>query len=238
MKLVEYKCPSCGASLKVEKNAKSFVCSYCGASSKIDDNLIKVQLVEDGEDDFELIKTLIDDNRYDPAIDRLFKLSLKVPVDPKVWKYMIIVMTNKMDELNPEIPLEKYCIGTKSEHITLEHAIELYKKYETDKEEKEEFLNECYELLERYNYRKYKLNEQRQKEEGLSGEKDLLYAEVINYAINMSEISASLIQRKFSIGYNRAARIIDRLQEEGIVGPYRRNRSCEVLVRINDEDDD
>ncbi|HQA04425.1 MAG TPA: DNA translocase FtsK [Thermodesulfovibrio thiophilus] len=50
-------------------------------------------------------------------------------------------------------------------------------------------------------------------------ERDSLYDEVIEYASQAGEISISLIQRKFKIGYNRAARIMDLLEEDGLVGP-------------------
>lgn len=52
-----------------------------------------------------------------------------------------------------------------------------------------------------------------------SVERDELYEEVINYASQVGEISISLIQRRFKIGYNRAARIMDMLEEDGLVGP-------------------
>ncbi|ACI21993.1 MULTISPECIES: DNA translocase FtsK [Thermodesulfovibrio] len=51
------------------------------------------------------------------------------------------------------------------------------------------------------------------------GEKDELYEAVIEYATQAGEISISLIQRRFKIGYNRAARIMDLLEEDGLVGP-------------------
>lgn len=50
-------------------------------------------------------------------------------------------------------------------------------------------------------------------------ERDELYEEVIEYASQVGEISISLIQRRFKIGYNRAARIMDLLEEDGLVGP-------------------
>ncbi|WP_283166360.1 DNA translocase FtsK [Thermodesulfovibrio yellowstonii] len=52
-----------------------------------------------------------------------------------------------------------------------------------------------------------------------SGERDELYEAVIEYATQAGEISISLIQRRFKIGYNRAARIMDLLEEDGLVGP-------------------
>ena len=64
------------------------------------------------------------------------------------------------------------------------------------------------------------------------GAKDVLYDEVLNYAIRMGQISASLIQRKYSIGYNRAARIMDMFEERGIVGPAKGSKPRDVLVKL------
>ena len=70
---------------------------------------------------------------------------------------------------------------------------------------------------------------------GGSGEqKDVLYDEILNYAIRMGQISASLIQRKYSIGYNRAARIMDQFEEKGIVGPAKGSKPRDVLVKLEE----
>ncbi|MGN1302834.1 MAG: DNA translocase FtsK, partial [Clostridia bacterium] len=45
------------------------------------------------------------------------------------------------------------------------------------------------------------------------------------------KISASLIQRKYRLGYNRAARIIDLLEERGIIGPPNGSKPREVLIK-------
>jgi S-DNA-T family DNA segregation ATPase FtsK/SpoIIIE len=50
-------------------------------------------------------------------------------------------------------------------------------------------------------------------------ERDELYQKVIEYAETTGEISISAIQRRFKIGYNRAARIMSLLEEDGLVGP-------------------
>lgn len=52
-----------------------------------------------------------------------------------------------------------------------------------------------------------------------SGEKDELYDQVIEYAASVGEISISSIQRRFKIGYNRAARMMQLFEEAGLVGP-------------------
>ncbi len=61
---------------------------------------------------------------------------------------------------------------------------------------------------------------------------DPLYNEIVDYAIQAGKISASLIQRKYRLGYNRAARIIDLLEERGIVGPQNGSKPREVLVKL------
>lgn len=60
---------------------------------------------------------------------------------------------------------------------------------------------------------------------------DPLYNEIVDFAIQTGKISASLIQRKYRLGYNRAARIIDLLEERGIIGPTNGSKPREVLVK-------
>ena len=50
-------------------------------------------------------------------------------------------------------------------------------------------------------------------------EDEPLYNEIIDFITETGKCSASMLQRKFSIGYNRAARIVDKLEEKGIVSP-------------------
>lgn len=69
-----------------------------------------------------------------------------------------------------------------------------------------------------------------------SENKDVLYNEILDYAVRMGQISASLIQRKYSIGYNRAARIIDQFEEEGIVGPAKGSKPRDVLIKLEEKD--
>ena len=67
---------------------------------------------------------------------------------------------------------------------------------------------------------------------------DPLYNEIVDYAINSGKISASLIQRKYRLGYNRAARIIDLLEERGIVGPQNGSKPREVLVKLEGQEEE
>ena len=64
---------------------------------------------------------------------------------------------------------------------------------------------------------------------------DILYNEILDDAIKTGQTSASIIQRKYSIGYNRAARIIDMFEQRGIVGPAKGSKPREVLVKYEDK---
>ncbi|MCR5788037.1 MAG: DNA translocase FtsK [Bacilli bacterium] len=72
---------------------------------------------------------------------------------------------------------------------------------------------------------------------GEDGYDDPIYDEVVEFAIQTGKISASLIQRKFRLGYNRAARIIDLLEDRGIVGPQNGSKPREVLVKLQNQDE-
>ena len=60
---------------------------------------------------------------------------------------------------------------------------------------------------------------------------DPLYNEIVDYVVQAGKVSASLIQRKYRLGYNRAARIIDLLEERGIIGPPNGSKPREVLIK-------
>ena len=67
---------------------------------------------------------------------------------------------------------------------------------------------------------------------------DPLYNEIVEFAVQTGKISASLIQRKHHLGYNRAARIIDLLEERGIIGPANGSKPREVLVKLEPKDEE
>ena len=84
------------------------------------------------------------------------------------------------------------------------------------------------------------LNRQIEEEHNpVSGDKesydDPLYNEIVEYVVETGKASASLIQRRFRLGYNRAARIIDLLEERGIIGPQNGSKPREVLVGKGEE---
>ena len=74
--------------------------------------------------------------------------------------------------------------------------------------------------------------------EGTTDEDDPLYNEIVQFVVETQKASASLLQRKFKLGYNRAARIIDLLEERGIIGPQNGSKPREVLVSLNGSDDE
>lgn len=60
--------------------------------------------------------------------------------------------------------------------------------------------------------------------------KDAFFEEAARVVVANQSGSTSLIQRRFSIGYNRAGRIIDQLEAAGIVGPFEGSKARQVLV--------
>lgn len=62
---------------------------------------------------------------------------------------------------------------------------------------------------------------------------DPLYNEIVEFAIESGKVSASLLQRRFRLGYNRAARIVDLLEERGVIGPANGSKPREVLIKNN-----
>ena len=67
---------------------------------------------------------------------------------------------------------------------------------------------------------------------------DPLYNEIVEFVIETQKASASLLQRRFKLGYNRAARIIDLLEERGIIGPPNGSKPREVLVKLDEGEED
>lgn len=63
---------------------------------------------------------------------------------------------------------------------------------------------------------------------------DPLYKDIVEFVVKTGKASASLLQRKFKLGYNRAARLMDLLEERGIVGPPNGSKPREVLVKLEE----
>ena len=65
----------------------------------------------------------------------------------------------------------------------------------------------------------------------VSGEvEDTLYDSAVQLVIEMETASVSMLQRRFRIGYSRAARLIDEMEARGIVGPYEGSKPRTVLI--------
>ena len=62
------------------------------------------------------------------------------------------------------------------------------------------------------------------------GDRDKLFEEAANLVVTAQQGSASLLQRKLKLGYNRAGRIIDQLEAANIVGPFEGSKARQVLV--------
>jgi S-DNA-T family DNA segregation ATPase FtsK/SpoIIIE len=61
-------------------------------------------------------------------------------------------------------------------------------------------------------------------------ERDSLFRDAAEVVVSAQQGSASLIQRKLKLGYNRAGRIIDQLEAAGIVGPFEGSKARQVLI--------
>jgi DNA segregation ATPase FtsK/SpoIIIE, S-DNA-T family len=67
--------------------------------------------------------------------------------------------------------------------------------------------------------------------EVFDGEEDPMYQDAVRCVIEMGKASTSTLQRRLRLGYGRAARILDMMQREGIIGPPDGSRPREVLKR-------
>lgn len=68
-----------------------------------------------------------------------------------------------------------------------------------------------------------------------SGEDDDLddmFWQTVQFVIESGKASTSVLQRKFSLGYARAARIIDTMEEKGIIGPYEGAKPRQVIMTM------
>ncbi len=63
-----------------------------------------------------------------------------------------------------------------------------------------------------------------------SGEKDDIYDEAVRIIMESNQASVSILQRRLRLGYTRAARIIDSMEQEGLVGPFEGSRPRRILV--------
>jgi S-DNA-T family DNA segregation ATPase FtsK/SpoIIIE len=79
------------------------------------------------------------------------------------------------------------------------------------------------------------VNANKKKLQGISDERDELFEDAARLIVRYQQGSVSLLQRKLKVGYARAARIVDELEEAGIVGPFDGSKAREVLVEKEEE---
>ena len=70
---------------------------------------------------------------------------------------------------------------------------------------------------------------------GTSDERDDLFDEAAHLVVRHQQGSVSLLQRRLKVGYARAARIVDELEDAGIVGPFDGSKAREVLLESEAE---
>jgi S-DNA-T family DNA segregation ATPase FtsK/SpoIIIE len=64
----------------------------------------------------------------------------------------------------------------------------------------------------------------------VNGQKDELYDEAVKIIMESNQASVSILQRRMRLGYTRAARIIDTMEQEGLVGPFEGSKPRRILV--------
>ena len=69
-----------------------------------------------------------------------------------------------------------------------------------------------------------------EEKDGSNHVEDELYQDAVQLVIHQGYASVSMLQRRFRIGYTRAARLIDAMEENGVVGPYEGSKPREVLI--------
>ncbi len=77
--------------------------------------------------------------------------------------------------------------------------------------------------------------QEQEKRMGASSSKDELYEEAVRTVLETRHASVSVLQRRFGLGYSRAARLIDMMEQDGIVGPYRGSKPREILVDASEK---
>ncbi|MDD5254608.1 MAG: DNA translocase FtsK [Candidatus Omnitrophica bacterium] len=64
----------------------------------------------------------------------------------------------------------------------------------------------------------------------INGEKDDLYEEAVRIIMESNQASVSILQRRLRLGYTRAARIIDTMEQDGLVGPFEGSKPRKILI--------
>ena len=65
-------------------------------------------------------------------------------------------------------------------------------------------------------------------------EEDELIPEACKLFIENGQASISILQRRFRVGYNRAARIIDQMEQKGMIGPHEGSKPRQVKITLDE----
>ncbi|MDD3906339.1 MAG: DNA translocase FtsK [Candidatus Omnitrophica bacterium] len=65
-------------------------------------------------------------------------------------------------------------------------------------------------------------------------DKDEVYDEAVKLILESRQASVSVLQRRLGLGYTRAARLIDMMEDEGLVGPYQGSKPRDILVNVEE----
>jgi len=65
-------------------------------------------------------------------------------------------------------------------------------------------------------------------------DRDEVYQEAVKMVLETKQASVSLLQRRLGLGYTRAARLIDMMEEEGVVGPYQGSKPRDILISMEE----
>jgi DNA segregation ATPase FtsK/SpoIIIE, S-DNA-T family len=76
----------------------------------------------------------------------------------------------------------------------------------------------------------YSMKNEKHPNHSIPNERDELFEDAARIIVAHQQGSTSLLQRKLKLGYNRAGRIIDQLEQAGIVGPFEGSKAREVRV--------
>ena len=71
---------------------------------------------------------------------------------------------------------------------------------------------------------------EQQKSGFVNGEKDDFYEQAVKMIMESGQASVSILQRRLRLGYTRAARIIDMMEQEGIIGPFEGSKARKILI--------
>jgi len=146
MKLIELKCPSCGAKLTVSNQLKKFTCNYCGTTTMLDDEIIKIEHTFNNlekEEIFKRIDGFIKLDNYHKAIEESEELKKKYSYDPKTWIYLIKCVTHNYNTKEP------------FDYSEVLEYLDNYKKVEEDEIEKNANLEKIEDYINRSKIEKY-----------------------------------------------------------------------------------